>query len=56
MHIGWPQGIVLSLLLIHLGIYIAKHGEPRNEKYNVLYAFISVILNLALLWWGGFFK
>lgn len=55
MHIGWPQGILLTLMIMSLGISIAKYGEPQKGTYdsaNILAPFILI----ALLWWGGFFN
>jgi hypothetical protein len=54
MVIGWPQGILVSLLLLSLGISLAKHGESRGA-YSFGTVFFAVVLELFLLWWGGFF-
>lgn len=54
MDIGWPEGIVLGLLLIETGACIAKDGTPRGN-YNAGSMVISVVLWIALLYWGGFF-
>jgi hypothetical protein len=49
-----PQALVLALFCLSLGIVIAKHGQP-HPNYNAGPAFLSVLMTLALLWWGGFF-
>ena len=54
MTIDWPQGIYLVLLLLSLGLVLAKHGEPR-EPYNIWVTLFGTALTLALLYWGGFF-
>lgn len=54
MHIGWPQGIYLSLLLMDQGIYISKFGQRRTDTYG----WINILVPwgvLYILYWGGFF-
>lgn len=51
-----PQIIYISVLMLGLGLHIAKHGEPRDQDYNAFIALISIVLQLGLLWWGGFFN
>lgn len=55
MHIGWPQGIMVVLLLLGTGSSIAKHGQP-HDPYNGGMSFVSLLITLALLYWGGFFN
>jgi hypothetical protein len=55
MYFGVPQVIYLALIILGLGIAIAKHGQPR-DNYNGGVTFIAAIIELALLYWGGFFK
>ncbi len=56
MKIGIPQIIMLIMYAMSLGIDLAKHGEPREGKYNAVSGLIGVAIGLALLWWGGFFS
>lgn len=56
MKIGIPQIIILIMFAMNLGIELAKHGEPREGKHNAVGGLIGVAINLALLWWGGFFE
>jgi hypothetical protein len=51
-----PQIIMIVLLSINIVIALMKHGEPRNDKYSVWVALINAAINVALLWWGGFFS
>lgn len=37
-----------------LGANIVKHGEP-SKPYNGWAALRVMIIQLLLLWWGGFF-
>lgn len=54
MHVGWPQGILLAILFFDLGVYGAKHGQPR-DPHDFWTALISTGLMVGLLYWGGFF-
>jgi hypothetical protein len=53
---GVPQIILCALYTLSLGIHLAKHGEPKNDKYNFFGSFITVAIIIGLLLWGGFFK
>lgn len=53
MHI--PQLIILALYAINFGITLAKSGEPLEGTYNPVSTFITTILIIGLLKWGGFF-
>lgn len=56
MKIGIPQAIYLALLLLGLGISLAKHGEyKRAEKYSFWTTLISDGIMLLILYYGGFF-
>ena len=48
--------ILLSLELISLGIYLAKHKEPRRDEYNFWYKLISFIIVIVLLYFAGIFN
>ena len=50
-----PQIIALILFAINLLINANMHNKPRPD-FNFWTTLISVILNLTLLYWGGFFK
>ena len=51
-----PQNILMTIYAIRLGIYIARHGQPKTGKENVWSALLSLAINLGLLYWGGFFN
>ena len=55
IYLGIPQIIITILFLLTLGFHFAKNGEPREEEYNFGVALFSVILQIALLIWGGFY-
>ena len=50
-----PQWILLTLILISLGIKIQEHNRILIRKGDGVSAFISAMLELSLLYWGGFF-
>lgn len=49
------QIVLLVLTCGSLLIHIAKHGEPRTGKFHAGYALFSVVLNIWLMYMGGFF-
>ena len=55
MKIGVPQAVWIVIQCFSLGVFLAKHGEPKNETYNFWAALISVVVTAVILKWGGFF-
>lgn len=53
---GWPQWIVLLILLLSFTVNAVKHGhEKPASRYDVMDATVAVLVWLVLLQWGGFF-
>ena len=52
---GAPQIIVIIIYAMAIGIEATRHGQPKEGNHNVLTTLISVAINVAILWWGGFF-
>lgn len=52
---GIWQIIYICLTMASLGIHIAKHGEPREDKYSMWLSMISTAIVYTLLYKGGFF-
>lgn len=52
--LGVPQIIMIALMISSIVISIVNHGKKR-EPYNAYSALISAVLEVALLYWGGFF-
>jgi hypothetical protein len=48
-----PQILLFVLNILGLGIIMAKHGE--STKHNAYATTAALILQYALLYWGGFF-
>ena len=50
-----PQIIYLILVVLSIGISMERHGEERRKiTYNFWEDFISIVIMLSLLYWGGF--
>lgn len=47
--------IILVLMILRLGYYLAKNGEPKTETYSFWSALFGVLINIALLYWAGLF-
>ena len=50
-----PQIIMIIIMAMNLGINLVKNGEPKNETYSFSISLVSVVINIGLLIWGGFF-
>lgn len=53
---GIPQIIVICVTFLAIGIEMSRHGEKRKGTYNVFISILGNAINLAILYWGGFFK
>ena len=51
-----PQITALILCAISSLVNAHMQGKQRELNYNFFVSLTSVILNLLLLYWGGFFK
>ena len=50
-----PQIIVIVIMAMEFGIYLAKNGSSRGE-YSAFGKAIDVVIFSTLLYWGGFFS
>lgn len=48
--------ILLVLHILGIGIVVAKHGEPKDGKYNVFITLTAEALELWLLYKAGLFS
>lgn len=55
MLLGWPQTILLFMMVLRLGVAFAKHGE-KEPAYNGWTSLFSFVFVSALLYFGGFFR
>lgn len=51
-----PQIILIIIYAMGFGITLVKHGQPREETYNIWSFLISLGIQMGLLIWGGFFS
>lgn len=54
-HSIWPPILYLALTLLAFGYTIAKHGQPKEGKYDAIASLIAVAVIITLLHWGHFF-
>lgn len=50
----WPQFTVAGLMLINLGISMARFGEPKRDSYGITDVLIGPAITAWLLYMGGF--
>jgi hypothetical protein len=50
----FPQIVFLVLCGMGLGAGISQHGQPR-KNWDAGAIIVGTIVNLSLLYWGGFF-
>jgi len=55
MDYGWPQVAMIVMYGLHIGMHLAKHGKPKVDTYNVVWALIGVGVSVFILTAGGFF-
>lgn len=53
--LGAPQLIILGLCAFNI-IYATIHNGEQRPPYSALYTCISAALDIAILYWGGFFS
>lgn len=54
-HLGWPQVIYVTLLILADGYALAKNGEQRTGTYSFGWSVLGSAIAISLLYWGGFF-
>lgn len=50
-----PQIIEITWILVALFVFSHYHGKEKTGKYNFFIALISQLIQLAILYYGGFF-
>lgn len=52
----WPQIVYLVLLVMGVGVALARYGEPkRPDSYDIVDVLIGPATMAGLLYAGGFF-
>lgn len=52
---GWPQITIIVMSALGVGIHLAKHGQPREGKFNLFIATAVAAAEIYVLKQGGFF-
>lgn len=55
MRLGAPQFILFAMLAVNMGICMARFGEAKRDKYDLMDLVGGPALTVGLLYWGGFF-
>jgi len=53
MNYGAPQ--VIMIVLLTIGFVSALYNDGKSQKINWIATTVSIIIQVALLKWGGFF-
>ena len=53
---GWPEYTVCVTYALTLLIVAADNGKPRKGEVNFSLSFMCTLINLFLLYAGGFFS
>ena len=53
---GIWQIIWIALMVLSFGIVVAKHGQPRDDKWNAWAMLVSAVIETTILYFGGFFS
>lgn len=49
-----PQLILIFFMMFNIVINTIKHGEDKKQEYNIWTTIIAVIINIIILYCGGF--
>lgn len=52
---GIPQILMIVIIAMGLGISMVEHGTPKTGKNNFFVSLIAYAIEIALLYFGGFF-
>lgn len=52
---GAPQITYLIISALGVGIVMTKHGEGRTDKYNFWTTLLGILVQIGIMYWGGFF-
>ena len=56
LYMYWPQVVWAVLVLLGLGIELARHGQNRTGKHSFWWQLFGSVTVAWLLWCGGFFS
>lgn len=49
-----PQIILIIIYALNLGIALVQHGTEKEGTNSFWTTFFGTLINVAFLWWGGF--
>ena len=55
MNIQAPQLVYLGIVLLGLGVSLAKNGEPKKDNHSFGWSLFANAITITILSWGGFF-
>lgn len=55
MNIGWPEGILLGIIVLGLVLTATVDGEKKTGKHSLSLRMLDAMITIGLLYWGGFF-
>lgn len=53
---GIWQIIYLAMMMLSLGVSLAEHGKPKEGRHSFWISFISLAIQITILYFGGFFS
>ena len=53
---GIPQIIMIVIYALGLGIALVQNGTKKEGTNSFWVTFFGTLINVAILWWGGFWK
>lgn len=48
--------VYIAWMMLAVGISLAKHGEPRDGEYSFWSSLIGCVIQVFILYKGGFFS
>lgn len=51
----WPQYTIIAMSAVSFGITLAKLGQPKTDKYDLIDLLVGPAIIYTLLYYGGFF-
>lgn len=53
---GIPQIVFLVLMALALGVSMANDGKVEMKQESWVKTLVSIVIECAILYWGGFFS
>ena len=56
MTLGIPQIIIVALMVLNIGVSLARYGQAKRDTYDLADVLFAPAIMLGILYWGGFFS